>query len=289
VFDDAAGSGTEGAHFITVPDGQLYCEVQGAGRPIVLLHAGVTDCRMWDDALGRLAPAFRVVRYDQRGSGQSSPPTTPYADHEDLAALLRAIGLKSATLVGVSGGGAIALDLAQVYPELVDALVVISSGLSGYSWSETLRPKMAPIGEAATRGDFAAAAEARVRVWTDGPSRTPNQVDPGVRRQLARMHLDAFRRSEQEQARGLPDPDALQQFPDPPTIERLAAITAPTLIMVGGQDEPDIRAIAHRLYSGIAGAHLREFPELGHMLVLERPALVLAEVQEFIATHQRQL
>lgn len=276
-----------GASFIAVPDGQLYYEARGAGTPVVFLHAGVTDCRMWDDAMGLLAPSSRVVRYDQRGWGRSSSPTATYTDHADLATLMSTLALSSATLVGVSGGGAIALDLAQVHPELVDALVVISSGLNGFTGSESLRPKMEPIAAAIARGDFGAAAEARVRVWTDGPYRTPDRVDPSVRRHVAQMHVDAFQRFEEEQARGLPDTDALHRFPDPPTSERLDAITAPTLIIVGDRDEPEILTIARQLYQGIAGAQLMELSEVGHMLVLERPAQVIKGIADFVAVHVR--
>src|SRR5262245_34559563 len=85
VNDDVDVSRAEDSGLITATDGRLYFDAQGAGRPIALLHAGVTDCRMWEDALMQLAPAFRVIRYDQRGGGRSSATTAAYADYEDLA------------------------------------------------------------------------------------------------------------------------------------------------------------------------------------------------------------
>ena len=73
---------TEG--FVEVNGARLFYQVAGTGRPIVLVHAGIADSRMWDDQMVDFAPEFRVVRYDLRGFGQSSIPPADYAHHDDL-------------------------------------------------------------------------------------------------------------------------------------------------------------------------------------------------------------
>jgi pimeloyl-ACP methyl ester carboxylesterase len=58
---------------------KLYYEIAGSGRPLVLLHAGLMDCRMWDDQFSDFAQHYRVIRYDLRGYGKPDWPAAPYA------------------------------------------------------------------------------------------------------------------------------------------------------------------------------------------------------------------
>src|SRR5262245_29398617 len=91
---------------------------------------------MWAPLAGRLAPAHRVVRYDLRGYGESTPPVSSFAHHDDLVGLLDALELDRATLVGCSFGGAVAIDTALAHPDRVEALVLLGSALSGYRLSQ---------------------------------------------------------------------------------------------------------------------------------------------------------
>src|SRR5258708_24679263 len=88
----------------------LYYEVAGAGHPLVLLHAGVADRRMWDDQFAAFASQYQVIRYDLRGFGLSSVPTTPFASHQELAELLASLGIAHSHVLGISYRGKIALD-----------------------------------------------------------------------------------------------------------------------------------------------------------------------------------
>src|SRR5260370_35598231 len=66
---------------------KVYYEMMGGGDPLVLIHGGYMDRRMWDDQLVVFAQDYRVIRYDVRGFGKSELPQVPYADRQDLAAL----------------------------------------------------------------------------------------------------------------------------------------------------------------------------------------------------------
>src|SRR6185436_20976380 len=77
----------------------------GSGPAVLLVHAGVTDRRMWDPVLPALSHAFRVIRADLRGYGQTPLPGGEYADADDLDALLDALGVVDAAVVGSSMGG----------------------------------------------------------------------------------------------------------------------------------------------------------------------------------------
>jgi pimeloyl-ACP methyl ester carboxylesterase len=111
---------------LTVPDGQIYYEVQGKGKPVVLLHAGGMDSKMWDAQFNDLAQRFRVVRYDLRGFGRSSKPEKPFHPVDDLYNLLKHLGIKRASLIGLSMGSGVALNFALEYPKMVEKLVLAS-------------------------------------------------------------------------------------------------------------------------------------------------------------------
>ena len=87
----------------------LWYDETGEGPPLVLLHEGVVDSRIWEPVVPLLAERHRVIRYDQRGFGRSPRPDGPYSLVEDLVAVLDAAGLERAALAGASRGGNIAL------------------------------------------------------------------------------------------------------------------------------------------------------------------------------------
>lgn len=97
--------------FVETNGTRLYYEEAGAGPAVVLIHGFTLDTRMWDDQFQRLVAHFRVIRYDLRGFGRSSPPTeAPYLHVEDLRGLLDHLDIEQATpdgkrldRVGVSG------------------------------------------------------------------------------------------------------------------------------------------------------------------------------------------
>src|SRR5262245_28067651 len=88
---------------------QLYYEVAGEGQPLVLVHSGGFDRRLWDEQFTTFADYYKVIRYDVRGHGQSPPSTKPYSDAEDLYCLLQELHVEKAHFVGLSLGGSIVI------------------------------------------------------------------------------------------------------------------------------------------------------------------------------------
>lgn len=247
---------------------QLYHQQAGAGPAVVLLHAGICDSRMWDPQWGTFPRTHRTIRYDQRGYGRSPLPQGSWSDARDLIGLLEDPGTQRAALVGVSRGGQIALELAVARPDLVDALVLVGAGLPGHAWSAQMQACLAAEDAAVGRGDLDAAVEVNLRLWVDGPQRSPADVDPAVRQLVAVMQ----RRALELQA---PVWEALQdriQSLVPDLAERLGQVRAPTLVLVGDQDAADIWAIAQRLAREIGGARHAVIDGAAHLPSLERPA-----------------
>src|SRR5699024_2388539 len=121
---------TEGSDYqLRVPDGELHIRDFGTGTPVVLLHGGALDSRMWEEQIPVLTRAgYRVAAFDARGHGQSTLPTTPFRQCDDVAAIVRHLDDGPAVLVGLSMGGASAVDTALEHPGLVRAVVAVGSG-----------------------------------------------------------------------------------------------------------------------------------------------------------------
>src|SRR5687768_17684276 len=98
--------------FLAHNGARIYYEAEGEGEPVVLIHAGVANLRMWDDQVAALRDRYRMIRYDTRGFGRTETDAVAFSNRADIAALLDHLGEESAHLVGFSRAGSIALDFA---------------------------------------------------------------------------------------------------------------------------------------------------------------------------------
>ena len=98
--------------FLDVQGAPLYYEVAGTGYPLLFMHAGIADNRMWDDQFQTFALQYRVIRYDLRGFGRSLIPDGPISNYEDSYALLQHLGIEHTHVIAVSFGGLVAIDFA---------------------------------------------------------------------------------------------------------------------------------------------------------------------------------
>jgi len=254
---------------------QIYYRVAGAGHALLLLHAGVADSRMWDAQWEAFSQRYRTIRCDLPGFGQSKLADGPSASNAEIAGLLHALGVERAHVVGCSFGGAVALDLALAYPALVSALVLACPNVGGAPIAEELRQFGAAEEALLERGDLDGATELNLRMWVDGPHRTPDQVDPDVRERVRVMQRHAFT---------LPIPPGfMPQSLDPPASERLADVRPPTLVVVGDRDVAAMQALGARLEAEIPGARRVVVPGAAHMVSMERPAEFNRLVLDFLA------
>jgi 3-oxoadipate enol-lactonase len=242
---------------------ELHHEVAGEGPPVVLLHAGIADSRMWDPQWETFRRTHRVVRYDMRGFGRSPLAPGRYSPPADLIALLDELSLGPARLVGASMGGGISLQVAVARPDLISALVLVGSGVRGHDWSDYVTRAWAEEEAAFERGDLDEAVEVDLRTWVDGPHRAPGDVDPEVRRKVGEMQRNALEL-------GLACPEAQEEALVLDIGDRLGEISVPTLVIVGEQDVEDVHAIAERLEREI-GATRATIAGAAHLPNLEKP------------------
>ena len=212
----------------------LYYEIAGEGQPLVLIHGGLVNSGLWDDQFEVFAREYRTLRYDVRGFGKSKSPTSYFSNQSDMRDLLDDLGIQQAYVLGLSMGGAIAIDFTLAYPDRVAALIPVAAGLGGYH-STVTSPLRDELNAAYERGDKERAVELSLQMWTDGPYRTPDQVDPTVREHIRAMTSHTF---------DLPDVEPWSQRLEPPAIDRLAEIHVPTLFVVGDQDAEEILKIS---------------------------------------------
>ena len=261
--------------FVTLPGVRLAYEIAGRGAPIVFLHGGLLDRRMWDGQFSFFAQRYQSIRYDMRSSGQSetTPSTELYAHHEDLFSLLQALQLQCVSLVGLSNY-AIGLDFAVAYPTLVHKLVLVSPGLRGYKFRDPwLGTHFTAMLRALQQRDLTVAVEAFLTMWVDGPHRSPAQVDSIVRDRAREMVAQAFPLS-----RLAPFSQGLE----PPAMGRLSDVRAPTLIVLGEKDAPEIHTIGSWIHDHVSGSKLVTIPDVGHTLVMEKPAEFNMLVDNFL-------
>ncbi|HRQ40998.1 MAG TPA: alpha/beta fold hydrolase [Chloroflexota bacterium] len=249
--------------FANVNGTQLYYEITGEGPPLVLIHGFALDRRMWDEQLPAFTPAYQVIRYDLRGFGWSAVPSAErYAHCEDLQALLDYLQVEQAHILGLSLGGGIAVDFAAAYPERTANLILAgTSALDGYEWPDELAGWFAQFAAAAHSGDMALAKER----WLSCGWFVHAQRQPAVMAQLWQMAADysGWHFLHKNPVRGL----------KPPANERLAEITAPTLVIVGAEDLSYYNLpLADRLASQIPHAQKIVIPGVGHMVNMEAAA-----------------
>jgi pimeloyl-ACP methyl ester carboxylesterase len=249
----------------------LYYEATGTGDVVVLIHGFTLDTRMWDDQFLPFAERFRVIRYDLRGFGRSDPPIgNPYSHARDLQALFDQLDIELAHLVGLSKGGAVALDFALTYPQRCRTLVLIDTVVHGYRWSGAGSDRNALVWQRAREAGIPAAKES----WLAHPMFAPAQQQPAVAERLARIVADYsgwhFVNDNPEQ--GL----------EPPAAQRLAELNMPILALVGEQDTPDFRQMTELIEREAPLAHRIILPGVGHMANMEAPEAVNELVVQFI-------
>ena len=259
---------------VTLNGARIHYERAGAGLPLVLLHAGVADSRMWEPQVAAFAKEFEVVRPDMRGFGHSELPPGAWSPVEDLLALVDELQLKPIDLVGCSIGGRIAVDFALEHPERVSRLVLVGPGVSGSTLGERYPEVFEEVNAAEQAKDMVALNEAEMRLWLDGPRRPAGYVKD---RRLRELFLDMNGRTMANDWDAAP-----MRAIDPPAIGRLHEINAPTLVVVGDQDVPSILDTVDLLVKSMPHVRRAEIHDAAHLPNLEHPDEFNRLVLEFL-------
>ena len=230
---------------------RFWVEQRGDGPPVIFFHFGLGDWRVFEPQLLALADAFRCVAYDRRFVGRTEAPDEPYDDVADAIGVLDALAIERAALVGLSGGGSIALSVAAAHPERAWALVHIAAPVPGIPWG------LSEDQEAAYEAAGTPEAEMAVdfQVWA------PLGVDDLIR-------------------------DLRLQVREGPEPARRAAVSlehvqVPTLAITAQHDPPRLQESGREAARRIPGARLVEL-DSDHYLTLRQPDRVTQIIRDFL-------
>ncbi|MBK8083718.1 MAG: alpha/beta hydrolase [Devosia sp.] len=253
----------------------LRGEADGFGIPVVFLHAGVADRRMWAGQMGALAAeGYHVVSYDRRGFGETETADVPFNHLVDLEAVLDQLSIHAAILVGCSMGGGLAIDFALEHPERTIGLVLVGTavtGAEGYEVDDEVTALEEAAEYALERGNIGTANRIQAHEWLDGPYGEAGRVTGPVRELFLAMneiHLNHPRLTQEER------PES--------AFDSVGSIQAPTLLVVGELDCSDIIAIHEDLSEELENAFAVVLEDTAHLPSLERPDLFNPLLLEFL-------
>lgn len=256
---------TNGAH--------IYGIEQGFGAPVVFLHAGVADHRMWHRQMEAMDLGVHAIAYDQRGFGQTTSQDLPYSDIDDLLAILDHFNIERALLVGCSKGGGLAVSFALAHPDRVMGMALVAASIPGQpdidipAHERAIDSEYEAIEKA---GDLAALNEFEARVWLDGVNAAPHRVR-GEKRDLFiemnRIHLE--------------HPQLGHAEARPECYSRLGEIKVPVLLIAGELDSLFFQKNNAQIASQFPHMQAQTITNAAHFPNLDEPEIFNALLSDF--------
>ncbi len=257
------------------PAPRIAVEHAGKGELVIFLHGIGGNRRNWEDQLAAFAPGYHAVAWDARGYGDSDDYDGPlnfgsYAD--DVVRVIDHFGVRRAHIVGLSMGGRIAMDLVARYPDRILTLSLCDThkGFAGFS-DEKKKAFIASRKEPLMAGKEPKDIAAPVARTLVGPNASEHAFNRLVD-SMNRLHKESYIKS--IEATVMMD-----------VRNDLAAIAAPTLVVVGSEDKLTTVAMATEIAAEIPGAELAVIDNAGHLSNIEKPDEFNAAVLGFVKRH----
>jgi pimeloyl-ACP methyl ester carboxylesterase len=258
-------------------DGSLAYRDAGPrdGAVLVLLHSGFVDSTQYDNLVPLLtALGYRVITPDARGHGRSDNATRPFRQADDVADLLRHLGLRQVVLVGVSMGAMTAIDTALEHPELVRALVVSGRGIGDWDRTDPWAVELnAAQWGALAAGDLNGWADAFVG-WIAGPDRSLDDIDPELVTHVREMGIHTILKHTPD------EPD--HSVPVADVDSRVKELTLPVLAIDGAADAPGLHATVTALLDAVPNGRRVRLDGVGHYVTMEAPEEVTRLIADFV-------
>lgn len=271
--------------YVDASGAKLYYEETGSGYPIIFVHEFGSDCREWEIQVRHFSRAYRCIAYNARGYPPSDVPDdlNQYGWEfavDDIAAVMRGVGIERAHIVGLSMGGYAALQFGLRHPGKASAIVAAGAGTGS---PPSLREAWLKEAPASARGFIERGMEAMAEEMGHSPTRIQlKHKDP-------RGWQDFMDHLRQHSARGMSNTMARYQTLRPSLHDsqgQFARLTTPVLLAVGDEDAPCIETNL-MLKAAIPTAGLWMCPNTGHAINLEEPATFNAQVESFLSAVER--
>ena len=167
------------------------------------------------------------------------------------------------------------MDFALTYPPKVKALIMVGSGPSGLELDVPTPEKFSEVEKAYDAGDFDLVAELETQVWFDGTGRTPEQVNPAMRKLAYEMNRIALTHEAKGLGKRLPNTEI-------PAFDRLGNLNAPVLVIVGAHDVPYIRAAADYMNDNLPNVQKVQIADAAHLPNMDHPTEFETIVKDFL-------
>lgn len=241
----------------------FHYDVVGEGEPVVFLHAGICDRRMWTPQMDPLAQQFRLYRYDMRGFGQTTVADMEFSHLEDLEAFLNHCQLDAAHLVGCSKGGTLSLDFALAQPDRVKSLTMVCSNPSGYPFQGDAPPLWDALVAAFNEKDIEKTVSLEIEFWVDGWQYRPAGAAPSHIRELVR-EMNTMVLKNELKGMGTERPLSVK------AVDQLHHLMTPLLLIYGAFDDDEIEQSGNLLMAQQPDAE-KHVLQAAHLPNLEQP------------------
>lgn len=261
---------------VNVDGVNLYYEVYGSGEPLLMIEGLGYSTWMWHRQINYFARHFKVIIFDNRGVGDSDKPDYPYTIEmmaRDAAGLLKKLGIDKAHVLGVSMGGLIAQQLAILFPQYINKLVLCCTSHGG----PNSIPMPKEIIELLNNIDDKMSPEERLE-QAMSPAFSPGYMEdnPTEIQQIITWRLE----------KPTPRNAWLHQFMAATTFnveDSVGSIDVPVLILSGDQDRVLPVENAYMIQEKIPHSRLKIFPGAGHMFFWEKAQEFNKTVYSFLA------
>jgi pimeloyl-ACP methyl ester carboxylesterase len=255
---------------------EMAYDVEGSGPPVVLLHGYPFNRSMWSEQVEALQPSHRVITPDLRGLGETEAtrePATMSEMAEDVAALLDELRIDRVTLGGLSMGGYVALAFVRRFPLRVRALILADTRPQPDT-EEGKRAREEQAQKVLEEGTTSIADLILKKALAPATLAERPEIVARVREMIATSKPEGVAAA----LRGMAVRSDQTQF--------LASIIAPTLVIVGSEDELTPPADAELMRREIRGSRLEIIQGAAHVSNLERPAEFNRALTEFLRALQ---
>ncbi len=241
-----------------------------ADAPVVVLSNSLSsNLSMWDDQFAALTARYRVLRYDQRGHGQSTVTPGPYTFDmlaDDVRGLLEALGIGAVHFVGLSMGGMTGMNLAVRHPEILESLVLCDTSAHmppPELWDERIA--------LARDGGMSATSEATLGRWFTAPfhAARPDAI-ARVRQMIETTPVEGYA-------------GCCMAIREMDQIAALPRISMPTRVIVGADDPSTPVSASQLINDKIPGSDLVIIENAAHLSNIEKASEFNAAMLEFLA------
>ncbi|MEM7332779.1 MAG: alpha/beta hydrolase [Chloroflexota bacterium] len=255
----------------------FFYEIEGQGEPIVFIHAGICDRRMWGPQMAFFKQSYRAISYDMRGFGETAVSDTTYSHLDDLKALFDHWQLDSAHIVGCSRGGMLAMDFTLAFPQKAKSLTMVCSNPSGFNFEGEPPPQWGELVAAADAGDVEKTVELEIQFWVDGWQHRPPGAAPEHVRELVREMNTIVMKNDMM--------DIGEERPlDTTGVEQIDTLNLPIFLIDGKYDDDDLGKALDFIQAHHPSAQ-KIVLDSGHIPSLETPDALNEALNTFLQSH----